>query len=95
MEIRLHVVVDLHKGEIVLAGLYEEGPIDLSEKFPSYFENDVGFYDSHLIKAIRLYQKTHDIGQDTEFGRYYSGVLDVPTYNAIKLEFGLQEEVIG
>lgn len=95
MEIRLHVVVDLHKGEVVLAGLYEEGPIDLSEKFPSYFEKDIGFYDSHLIKAIRLYQKTHDIGQDTEYGRYYSGVLDVPTYNAMKLEFGLQEEVIG
>ena len=95
MEIRLHVVVDLHKGEVVMAGLYEEGPIDLSEKFPSYFEKDIGFYDSHLIKAIRLYQKTHDIGQDTEYGRYYSGVLDVPTYNAMKLEFGLQEEVIG
>lgn len=95
MEIRLHVAIDLNKGEIVMAGLYEEGPIDLSDKLPSHFENDIGYYDSHLIKAIRLYQKTHDIGQDTEFGRYYSGVLDVPTYNAMKLEFGLQEEVIG
>lgn len=94
MQIRLHVVIYLKKGEVTLCGLFDEGIIDLSERLPDTimsYEN--GLYDRHTIEAIRLYQKTHDIGQDTEYGRYYSGVLNVPTYNAMKKEFGLTEEV--
>lgn len=94
MEIRLHVAIALKKGEVMVCGLYEEGIIDLSETLPDTFLSyDNGLYDKHIIEAIRLYQKMHDIGQDTEYGRYYSGVLNVPTYNAIKKEFGLTEEV--
>lgn len=92
--IRLHVIIDLNRGEVQMAGLYDEGVIDLAQRLPDVFDQMIGSYDKHLIETLRLYQMKHDIGQDTPYGRYYSGILNTPTYNMLKKEFEIQEVVI-
>lgn len=92
MRVRLNVVTGLIQGEVLIKGLQDEGNVDLVDKVSEIIDI-TGFYNKQTIEILRRYQHVHDIGQDTPFGRYYSGILNIPTYNSLKKEFGLIEEV--
>lgn len=92
MKIKLNITTGLVQSEVIIKGLQDEGAVDLADKISDKIEV-TGFYNKQTIESIRRFQQYNDIGQDTDFGRWYSGILNIPTYNALKKEFGLIEEV--
>lgn len=84
--------VSIERGSVILKGLFDEGLVDLTKNIDTL--EVTGYYDKQTIQAIRLYQKTYNLGQIYDDGLvYYSGILDIPTYNHMKQVYGITEVV--